>query len=63
MKALSIFFLRISIALLVLLWGIDKIVDPGHALRVSDNFYFGLLSVSALMPLFGVAQVGTSPRT
>jgi putative oxidoreductase len=56
-KAFSILSLRVSIALLVLIWGIDKIVDPEHAIRVSDNFYFGLLSVSSLMPLLGGAQV------
>jgi putative oxidoreductase len=57
MKAFSLLFLRVSIALLVLIWGLDKIVDPAHAIRVSDNFYFGLLSVAWLMPALGVAQV------
>ncbi len=57
MKAFSLLALRISIALLVLLWGMDKIVDPDHAIRVSDNFYFGLLSVSALMPVLGAGQI------
>lgn len=60
MKAFALLTLRVSIALLVLLWGIDKIVDPEHALRVSDNFYLGLLSLPALMPLFGAAQVGVA---
>ncbi|TVP54561.1 MAG: hypothetical protein EA351_12835 [Gemmatimonadales bacterium] len=57
MKAFSLLALRISIALLVLLWGIDKIVDPDHAVRVSDNFYFGLLSVPALLAVLGGAQI------
>jgi putative oxidoreductase len=57
MKAFSLLFLRVSIALLVLIWGLDKIVDPAHAIRVSDNFYFGLLSVAWLMPVLGAAQV------
>jgi putative oxidoreductase len=56
-KAVALLALRVSIALLVLLWGLDKIVDPDHALRVSDNFYLGLLSLPALMPLLGVGQV------
>lgn len=60
MKSASILALRVSIALLVLLWGIDKIVDPEHAIRVSDNFYRGLLSIPALMPLLGAAQVGVA---
>ncbi len=60
MKALSLFLLRISIALLVLIWGVDKIVATEHAIQVSDGFYFGLLSIPSLMPLLGVAQVAVS---
>lgn len=60
MKAGALLALRVSIALLVLLWGLDKILDPEHALRVSDNFYLGLLSLPALMPWFGVAQVAVA---
>jgi len=60
MKALSLLLLRISIALLVLIWGIDKIVATEHAIQVSDGFYFGLLSIPALMPLLGAAQVAVS---
>jgi putative oxidoreductase len=43
-----------------LLWGLDKIVDPDHALRISDNFYLGLLSLPALMAWFGAAQVAVA---
>lgn len=57
MKAFSLFLLRFSVALLVLLWGIDKIIDPGHAVAVSDSFYRGLLSFPSLMPLLGALQV------
>ena len=58
MKSWSLLALRITIALLVLLWGIDKIVDPAHAIRVSDTFYRGLLSQGGLMPVLGILQVG-----
>lgn len=60
MKAFALLALRVSIALLVLLWGLDKIVDPEHALQVSDNFYLGLLSLPALMAWFGAAQVAVA---
>ncbi len=60
MQAVSILALRISIALLVLLWGIDKIVDPAHAIQVSDAFYFGILSAELLMPVLGIAQVSVA---
>jgi len=57
MQALSLLTLRVSIALLVLIWGLDKIVDPAHAVRVSDAFYFGALSLPALLPVVGGLQV------
>lgn len=60
MKAYSLLALRVSIALLVFFWGIDKILAPDHAIGVSDRFYFGLLSLPTLVPLLGVAQVGVS---
>ncbi len=60
MKAVSLLLLRISIALLVLIWGLDKLVAPEHAVQVSDNFYLGLLSLPGLMPLLGVAQVAVA---
>ncbi len=60
MKAISMLALRVSIALLVLLWGLDKIVDVEHAIRISDNFYLGLLSMESLMPVVGIAQVGVA---
>jgi len=57
MKAAALLFLRVSVALLIIFWGIDKIVDPAHGLAVSDRFYRGLLSFPGLMPAMGVAQV------
>jgi putative oxidoreductase len=60
MKAFSLFVLRASVALLVLLWGIDKLVDPEHAIRVSDTFYRGLLSHPGLVPVLGTAQIAVS---
>ncbi len=60
MKATSILALRVSIALLVILWGIDKVVDPDHAVGVSDTFYLGLLSFPGLMPLIGLVQVAVA---
>ncbi len=57
MKAPTLLFLRISVALLVLIWGLDKIVNPAHSLAVSDRFYLGLLSFESLLPVLGVAQI------
>jgi len=60
MKSFSLLALRVSIALLVLLWGIDKLVDPQHAIQVSDAFYHGLLSHPGLMVVLGVGQIAVA---
>lgn len=48
--------LRVSVGLLVLWWGIDKIVNVEHALAVSDGFYLGLFSSALLLQAWGVLQ-------
>lgn len=48
--------LRASVGLLVLWWGIDKIVNVEHAVRVSDSFYLGLFSSTMLLQVWGVIQ-------
>lgn len=57
MKAKSLLFLRVSLGLLLVIWGIDKLVNVDHAVRVSDGFYFGAFSVPVLLQLFGVVQI------
>lgn len=49
--------LRASIGYLLVIWGVDKLVNPAHGLAVSDHFYFGWFSLPLLMPAFGVAQI------
>lgn len=56
MKGTTLLFLRVSVALLVLIWGIDKVVNVQHAINVSNAFYFGLLSFPGLVPILGVLQ-------
>jgi putative oxidoreductase len=56
MKSFVLLLLRISVGLLIVWWGLDKIVDPAHGLAVSDRFYGGLLTWPALMPIFGGVQ-------
>lgn len=56
MKSFTLLLLRVSVGLLIVWWGLDKIVDPAHGLAVSDRFYGGLLTWPALMPIFGGVQ-------
>jgi len=56
MKAASIAFLRISLGLLLILWGAIKLGSPEAGVHVSDTYYFGLLSADALQRPLGGAE-------
>lgn len=58
MKNATLFFLRLSLALLILIWGLDKILNPAHGAGVAERFYFGVLAQETVMPFLGAAQVG-----
>ncbi|NIT89746.1 MAG: hypothetical protein GWN70_19020 [Gemmatimonadetes bacterium] len=57
MKALTLLGLRVSLALLMVIWGVDKFVDPGHGAGVAARFYGGVLSAEAFMPVLGSFQL------
>ncbi|MBA3645866.1 MAG: DoxX family membrane protein [Gemmatimonadaceae bacterium] len=56
-KVYALLFLRLSLGLLMLVWGVDKLANPTHGLAVADKFYFGLFGVRALMPVLGIVQL------
>ena len=49
--------LRVSIGYLLVIWGVDKLVNPAHGLAVSDRFYLGGFTFPELMPVFGIAEL------
>lgn len=57
MKAKTLLLLRISLGLFLVVWGVDKLINTGHGIAVSDGFYLGIFSVPALMAAFGVVEV------
>jgi uncharacterized membrane protein YphA (DoxX/SURF4 family) len=57
MRSWSLLLLRVTMGALMLVWGIDKLVNVDHALTVSDRFYLGMFSAPVLMQAFGVAQL------
>jgi uncharacterized membrane protein YphA (DoxX/SURF4 family) len=57
MKPTSLLLLRVSLGLLMLIWGVDKLVNVKHGLEVSRYFYFGAFDSAALLKGFGVAQM------
>ena len=56
-KALSLLALRASLGALMIVWGLDKLVNPAHGVAVAKHFYLGLLGSASLMPVLGVAQL------
>jgi len=56
MKQWSLAFLRGSVGLLLVLWGVIKIGSPEAAIRVSEKYYLGTLSAEALQRPMGVAE-------
>lgn len=57
MKQRSLLLLRLSLGLLMVVWGLDKLVDVEHGMAVSAGFYLNLFSVPALLQAFGLLQV------
>ena len=57
MRTKSLLLLRISLGLLMLIWGVDKLVNVQHGLKVSQHFYFGAFNSAVLLKAFGVAQM------
>lgn len=57
MKPRSLLLLRISLGLLMVIWGVDKLVNVQHGLKVSERFYFAAFGSAALLRAFGVIQI------
>jgi len=56
MKRLSLLALRVSLGWLLVLWGLDKLVNVQHSVRVADNFYLGIGSAVWFLNAFGVLE-------
>jgi len=57
MKAASLLFLRISTGLLVILWGVFKVMNPKSAIGISESYYGGTLSAEAMQMPLGILQI------
>ena len=55
-KPAALLALRVTLGWLMVIWGLDKITNVEHAVRVSDAFYGGLVSGPAVWQLAGYAQ-------
>ncbi|MFC4292706.1 hypothetical protein ACFOWX_09805 [Sphingorhabdus arenilitoris] len=57
MKAASLLFLRLSTGLLIVIWGLIKIMSPDAAIGVSNTYYGGIVSVAMIQTPWGLFQV------
>ena len=57
MKTNPLLLLRISLGLLMFIWGVDKLVNVKHGLEASRYFYFGAFDSAVLLQAFGAAQM------
>lgn len=60
MKAASLLFLRVSTALLIIIWGLMKIISPENSVSVSNRYYGGTVSADMLQLPWGLFQVGVA---
>lgn len=57
MKQWSLLLTRITVGWLLVLWGIDKLVNVDHSVRVAETFYFGIASQTLILNIFGVLEI------
>ena len=54
---LSLFFMRISIFVVMLMWTLDKFINPGHSAKVFEKFYFIAGLESTVMAIIGLLEL------
>ena len=57
MKSLGLLLLRVSTGWLLVMWGLDKLVNVEHGQRVAEGFYLGIGSQAIIQNVFGVLEI------
>ena len=57
MKRWGLLLLRVSTGWLLVMWGLDKLVNVEHGQRVAESFYLGLGSQAVVLNVLGVLEV------
>ena len=57
MKRWGLGLLRISMGWLMVIWGLDKLVNVEHSQAVAEGFYLGIGGQALLLNAFGVVQI------
>lgn len=56
-QALALMALRVSLGMLLVWWGLIKVVNPGMGVNIQGKFYFGLFPGEVLQHGFGYVQM------
>ncbi|NBB92062.1 MAG: hypothetical protein GVY32_02715 [Gammaproteobacteria bacterium] len=54
---ISLFILRVTIFIVMAMWSIDKLLNPGHAAAVFENFYFIAGMGGTILLVIGLLQL------
>jgi putative oxidoreductase len=54
---LSLLSLRVTVFLVMFMWTIDKFINPAHAIKLYENFYYIAGLESVLMYLIGAIEI------
>lgn len=54
---IALFIMRVSIFIVMAMWSIDKLVNPGHATAVFENFYFISGMSGTILLVIGLVQL------
>lgn len=54
---LSLFLLRVGVFIVMAMWSLDKLINPGHAAAVFENFYFISGIGTEILLVVGLAQL------
>ena len=54
---LSLLFLRVTVFLVMFMWTIDKFINPGHAAKVYESFYYIAGLESIVLYAIGAAEM------
>lgn len=54
---ISLFILRVTVFVVMAMWSIDKLINPGHAAAVFENFYFISGMGGTILLIIGLVQL------
>ena len=57
MKRWGLFLLRVTTGWLLVMWGLDKLLNVEHGQAVAETFYLGIGSQAAVLNVLGVLQI------